>query len=175
MSVVPLVTARLRIRRLRPADAEALHRIYGDPDAMRYVGREGRPRDRARTEQILAELIRIERRLGFGLWAVVLTAERRMIGIAGVTLVEDVGPDIELVYLLEQAAWGYGYATEAARACLDAAFGPLGLDRVVALAYREKAASIRVMEKLRMRRAGTAEAYGRTLVRYEADATSSPR
>ena len=111
MSVVPLVTARLRIRRLTPEDAEALHRIYGDPETMRYVGRDGRPRDRARTEEILAELIRIERRLGFGLWA----------------------------------------------------------------AYPENAASIRMMEKLPMRPAGTAEAYGRTLVRYEADATSSPR
>jgi len=65
---------------------------------------------------------------------------------------------------------GEGRATEAARACLAAALGPLGLKRVVALAYPENAQSVRIMQKLGMRDTGTVTAYGHELVCYEATA-----
>ena len=90
-----------------------------------------------------------------------------MIGVCGVVHVDGTGPDVELVYEFQRSAWGQGYATEAARACLAAAFGPLGLERVVALAYPENAQSIRIMQKFGMRDAGTIDAYGHELVCYE--------
>ena len=101
---------------------------------------------------------------GFSLWAVELLDTREMIGVCGVVHVDGTGPDVELVYEFQRSAWGQGYATEAARACLDAALGPLGLRRVIALAYPENAQSIRIMQKLGMRDQGTIDAYGHQLV-----------
>jgi ribosomal-protein-alanine N-acetyltransferase len=168
VEALPITTPRLRIRELRPDDADALHRIYGDPEAMRYVGAAGRPRSRRQTAEILARLIASRRRHGYGLWAATLREGGGMIGMCGITPVEDEGPDVELVYLLQRDHWGQGYATEMARACLDAGFAEFRLDRIVALAYPDNAASIGVMRKAGMRPAGTTRAYGRELVRYEA-------
>jgi RimJ/RimL family protein N-acetyltransferase len=93
-----------------------------------------------------------------------------VIGVAGLVLVEMVGPEVEVVYELVRERWGMGIATEVAAACLDVAFGPLGLGRVVALSYPENAPSVRVMQKIGMRDDGAITAYGRRMVRYVADA-----
>ena len=71
-------------------------------------------------------------------------------GEAGLQLLE-AGPDVELGYTLARAAWGRGYATEAARAVLRWAFAGLRLPRVVAVADPANTASLRVLEKLGMR------------------------
>lgn len=171
MALLPITTARLRIRALRREDADALHRIYGDPEAMRFVGRTGRPRTRAQTGAIVETLVADAQRDGYGLWSATLAGNGEMIGLCGLTPVADTGgDDVELVYLLERPHWGRGYATEMARACLAAGFGALGLPRIIALAYPENAASIAVMRKCGMRAAGQMHAHGRELVCYEARA-----
>jgi [ribosomal protein S5]-alanine N-acetyltransferase len=58
-------------------------------------------------------------------------------------------------YCLDDAAWGHGYATEAARALLQWAFGTLDLNRVQAETDTRNAASARVLEKLGFVREGT--------------------
>ena len=156
------------IRELREADVDGAHRVYGDPDVMRYVGADGKPRTREETAAGVARMMDGQRRNGFSLWAVELVETGEMIGVCGVVHVDGAGPDVELVYEFQRSAWGRGYATEAARACLAAALGPLGLKRVIVLAYPENAQSIRVMHKLGMRDAGIVTAYGRQLVCYEA-------
>jgi RimJ/RimL family protein N-acetyltransferase len=165
---LPIVTPRLLIRGLRRDDLGPLHRIYGDPEAMRHVGRHRRARSREQTEAILAGLIADRARNRFGLWAATLRHGGEMIGLCGLTPVEAAGPEVELVYLLERSRWGRGYATEMASASLAAGFAAFGLERIVALAYPENGASIRVMRKCGMRAAGTAFAHGHELVRYEA-------
>ena len=168
--LLPIRTERLTLRALADGDGDALHRVYGDPEAMRYVA-SGAVFTREQTEASLARQIRHQQRHGFGMW-MVETAERS-IGVAGLVTVEGNGPDVEVVYELERSAWGRGYATEAARACLEAGFGPLGLRRIVALAYSENTASINVMRKLGMAPAGSVVAYGTDLVRYEARSASA--
>ena len=165
---LPLTTTRLQIRLLQPDDADALYRIYGDPEAMRYVGSSGRARSRHQTAKSLAQFIADRERNGYGLWATDLRESGRMIGMCGLIPVEGTGPDVEVVYVLEQPAWGQGYATEMARACLDAGFASFGLERIIALAYPENGPSIRVMQKAGMQAAGTMHAHGHDLVCYEA-------
>jgi ribosomal-protein-alanine N-acetyltransferase len=46
---------------------------------------------------------------------------------------------------------GGGYATEAGRAVLDFAFGPAGLERLIAITREDNLASRRVMAKLGFR------------------------
>jgi RimJ/RimL family protein N-acetyltransferase len=95
-----------------------------------------------------------------------------VIGVAGLVLVELVGPEVEVVYELVRDQWGRGMATEVAGACVAVAFGELGLALVVALSYPETP-SVRVMQKIGMRDDGEFEAYGRRMVRYMSDAPPS--
>ena len=76
-------------------------------------------------------------------------ASGRLVGEAGLQPL-DGGPDVELTYTLARAAWGRGYATEAARAVLRWAFAGLLLPRVEAVADPGNHASLRVLEKAGM-------------------------
>ena len=58
-------------------------------------------------------------------------------------------------YCFAEASWGQGYATEAARALLDWAFGTFDLNRVQAETDTRNLASARVLEKLGFVREGT--------------------
>jgi RimJ/RimL family protein N-acetyltransferase len=147
-----------------------LQLLYGDPVAMRYVGSEGAARPPEQTAAGVARLIEHQRRHGFSLWAVIESDSGDVIGVAGLVLVELVGPEVEVVYELVRDHWGRGFATEVAGACLAVAFGELGLARVVALSYPENSPSVRVMQKIGMSDDGEFEAYGRRMVRYVSDA-----
>ena len=56
--------------------------------------------------------------------------------------------ELEIGWTFAQEFWNRGYATEAAAACRDHAFGELGRDRVISLIARGNLASIRVAEKI---------------------------
>jgi RimJ/RimL family protein N-acetyltransferase len=159
----PLLTERLELRRFTPSDLEPLLGVFGDPEVMRYVGAERRPLDRTEVAALLARAEAQWQRQGFGLLAVVERATGRLIGEAGIQPLEQ-GPDIETGYTLARAAWGRGYATEAARAILAWAFVGLGLQRLVAVADPANAASLRVLDKLGMQRLGVRHCYNARMV-----------
>ena len=161
-----LTTPRLLLRPFTIADAPAIHAVYSDPEVMRYVGN-GAVSSLAATEKMLRDYVDHQRRRGFSFWAVVHRESGELIGDAGLYG----GDEVELGYTLARAWWGRGYATEAARAWLDAAFGAHGLREVVALAEPGNPASGRVLEKVGMTRAGTRVAYGREHVVYRAQNT----
>lgn len=161
---LPLETERLSIRPLVEADAAALHEIWSDPEAMRYI-------PSGPLEALDDALARVRRQIerhersGLALWAVVERASGEVIGCCGLYPVEGSGPDVEVAYHFSRRRWGRGYATEAARACVDAG-RRAGLERIVAFAFPENCASTRVMEKIGMRYDGRVELYGSKLVRY---------
>jgi [ribosomal protein S5]-alanine N-acetyltransferase len=144
--------------------------VFGDPEVMRFSG--GGARSAAGTLERVRGLIAHQERHGFSKWGVCERASGDLVGDCGIQLLEG-GPDVELGFHLRASVWGRGYATEAARACLDAAFTELGLDEVIAIVAPGNAASVRVLEKIGMRPAGEREALGRTwdlftAVRYRA-------
>jgi RimJ/RimL family protein N-acetyltransferase len=75
-------------------------------------------------------------------------ADAAVVGTAGLRPLEDIG--LEVFYSLAPGSWGKGYATEAARAVLDRALGPLGLPEVLAEIDAGNTASIAVIERLGM-------------------------
>ena len=162
---VPPETERLSFRPLDPEDAEAMHAVWGDPEVMRYL-----PGDPSASVQETAErVVRHVKRFaetGYGLCAVVERDGGRVVGVCGLFPIEWIGPEVEVAYHFARDVWNRGYATEAARAWVEAAFGQLGLDRVVALAYPANGASTRVMEKVGMRLEREVDRYGETLVQY---------
>jgi len=143
---------------------------YGDPEVMRFSlsGACSAEASLARLRRLIAH----DERHGFSKWGVCERASGLLVGDCGIQLLED-GPDVELGFHLRRSVWGRGYATEAARACLDAAFASLELDQVIAIVAPGNAASVRVLEKIGMRPAGKRQALGRTwdlftAVRYRA-------
>jgi RimJ/RimL family protein N-acetyltransferase len=151
-------TPRLLLRPFGPGDAVLVHRVYSDPDVMRYVAT-GPMADLAVTERLLADYAAHQKRLGYSFWAVVERSSGLLIGDAG--LYRTPAGEVELGYTLGAEWWGHGYATEAASAWLECAFSSLGIFEVVALAEPANIASLHVLEKLGMRRTGERMAFGR--------------
>ena len=138
-------TPRLQVRRLEDADLDALLAVYGDAEAMRWVG-DGRPLDRARCEEWLAVTRRNVATRGYGMCAVVERASGAVVGFCG--LVHPGGEtEAELKYALRREHWGRGYASEAAAALLAHGAAAHGLRRVVATAAPGNLASHRVLLK----------------------------
>jgi RimJ/RimL family protein N-acetyltransferase len=171
--ILPVETDRLRLRSLEPDDAEGLFKVYGDAETMRHVGRTGRPVvDLAAAHRAVETLRGNEAAHGFSLWALDESEGDPLVGVAGLAMVEGVGPEVEAAYILRRDRWGRGYATEALRAVLEIGHEQLGLGRIVALAYAENDPSRRVMEKAGMRPDGTVEAYGRRMTRHVSSRSS---
>ena len=162
---LPLLTPRLELRRFEARTWSRSPSCSATPRSCATWGRTRRPLDAG---QVAASRRRADEHWeeqGFGPLAVVERASGRLIGEAGLQLLE-AGPDIELTYTLARAAWGRGYATEAARAVLLWGFSGLRLQRIVAVACPANAASLRVLEKLGMAPVGTRDCYGARLAEY---------
>jgi RimJ/RimL family protein N-acetyltransferase len=140
-----LETERLQLRQLKPSDVDALELVLGDPVAMKFYPA---PYTREEvTEWIGRNIARYETE-GFGLWAMVLKSSGELIGDCGCVTQEVEGrKEIEIAYHVRRDLWGNGYATEAARACMDYAFSRLGTRRVISIIKPDNLSSRRVAEK----------------------------
>lgn len=92
--------------------------------------------------------------LGYGVWVAVGRDPRTVVGSAGFIAPPDHGT-IELGYGIHPDHRGLGYATEAAAALVRFGLHRDGVRRVTAECEQENAASIRVLEKIGMRRLDT--------------------
>ena len=95
------------------------------------------------------------RERGFGLYATELAAERRFIGYVGLLIPRfkaHFTPCVEIVWRLDAHYWGRGLATEGARAVVRHAFESLALPALVSFTVPRNVRSMRVMEKIGMKR-----------------------
>lgn len=144
--MVELVTARLRLRQFAESDLDAYAALCADPEVMRYIA-DGATLDREQTWRQIAMFLGHWTLRGYGLFAIEPRLGGPMIGFAGLWHPEG-WPGVEFGWRLARSAWGHGYATEAAVAARDWAFGTLSLDRFVSVIDQDNARSIRVAEKL---------------------------
>jgi RimJ/RimL family protein N-acetyltransferase len=149
---------RLHLRVPSMADLDALAAMWTDPETMRYIGK-GVPWTRDEVSARIERGARAHAERGFCFWTVVRNDDGEVLGQAGVTAIDFNGPEIELGYRLGRQHWGHGYATEAAALAAAQAFGPLGLERLVAVAYPENVASRRVLTKVGFRETGASDRY----------------
>jgi RimJ/RimL family protein N-acetyltransferase len=165
MTEVSLETDRLRLRFFGPADHEPYAAMCADAEVMRYIGT-GVALSAADAWRSMAGILGHWHLLGYGMFALELKGTGAFAGRAG--FINPPGwPGFELGWGLAREHWGKGLAVEAAKACLDYAFGPLRRDRVISLIRPENQRSIRVAERLGQRLTGEVELLGSRALRYE--------
>src|SRR5262245_41734939 len=111
-------TPRLRLRPWTDRDRGAFAELHADPDVMLD---QGGPIDRAASDEKLDWYNEAFEKLGFCSWALE-SRDGQFLGYAGIMPVElphPLGTHHEAVWRLKRSAWGYGYASEAAKAALQ--------------------------------------------------------
>jgi [ribosomal protein S5]-alanine N-acetyltransferase len=149
-----LHTARLRLRPFADADAEALFALHSSAHVLRYW--DSPPwSEPARAQRFLATCRQMADDGTGARVAMDRVADGAFLGWCGLTGWNPVYRSASLGYCLGEAAWGQGYATEAAHALLQWAFDSLDLNRVQAETDTRNLASARVLEKIGFVREGT--------------------
>ncbi|HLL69907.1 MAG TPA: GNAT family N-acetyltransferase [Pyrinomonadaceae bacterium] len=165
-----LETSRLRLRPCRLEDLELVQALWTNERVRRFLfdGRVISP-DEARSF-VEASLANFEQ-YGYGLWLVFARGAKQFVGFAGFLRSEEGMPN--LIYGIHPDFWSEGYATEAAGAVLSYAFESLGLSQVKADVDEPNVESVRVLEKLGMKRVNRAVVNGRTLLYFERQHTEN--
>jgi RimJ/RimL family protein N-acetyltransferase len=146
-------TERLVLRPWQTGDFEAIHAIHSSAEVTRFIP--WGPRGEADTRATLAR--RAQRRVlaedGDGIaFAVALRDGADVIGELSLTLASREHEDAEIGFLFLPDHHGRGYGSEAVRALIALAFEGVGLHRVHGRADSRNTASLRLMERLGMRR-----------------------
>jgi RimJ/RimL family protein N-acetyltransferase len=146
-----LKTERLRLRKAKLADAEAIFRQYAqDPEVTRYVSwRAHRNLDETR-EYVQMCLLAWD--VGKAFHWVIESAEDKQ--VMGMIIARVNAEKWELGYVLARAYWRQGYMTEALKAIIAWALKQKEIHRVWAVCDVDNLASARVMEKIGMAREG---------------------
>ena len=134
-----LETARLRLRAPHRGDVKAIVRLAGDRCVAENTARIPHPYTASDAEEFIAA---VNRQDGEATFMIMFAGEA-----VGACSVEPRDGGAEIGYWLGVPYWGRGYATEAARALIDHAFGDLGHDVLGAGARVHNPASRRVLEK----------------------------
>ncbi|MFV2019530.1 GNAT family N-acetyltransferase [Micromonospora sp. LOL_023] len=146
-----LSTERLLLRHWRESDLEPWVAMNADPQVREFFP------GLATREQSAATMLRCQTGLeqrGWGWWAVEVLDTSEFIGMTGLDPVDANMPSggVEIGWRLRRSAWGHGYASEAARACLAYGFDELALPEIVALTAAGNLRSQAVMRRIGMTR-----------------------
>ncbi|MFE6820029.1 GNAT family N-acetyltransferase [Streptomyces sp. NPDC057677] len=146
-----LRTERLVLRPWRDSDRAPWAAMNADPEVREHLGE---PLTREQSDAVLSAMRADFRARGFGWWALEARGTGEFVGRAGLDVV---GPDlpfagVDVGWRLTRSAWGNGYATEAALACLAFGFETLGLPEVIATTTVRNLRSQAVMRRIGMTR-----------------------
>ncbi len=143
-------TERIGLRQWKDSDEPVFVEMNMDKNVMEFFP------SILSAEETLAMIERIKKLIAennFGLWGAEIKHTKEFIGFVGLSIPRfqmDFTPCVEIGWRLAHKHWGYGYATEAAAACLDYGFNNLKINEIVAFTSVLNARSINVMKKIGM-------------------------
>ncbi|MBR0655647.1 bifunctional GNAT family N-acetyltransferase/(deoxy)nucleoside triphosphate pyrophosphohydrolase [Plastoroseomonas arctica] len=154
----PLRTERFRLRALRAEDAPDLHRLVNDWDVAKMLARVPFPYPRPLADEFIAST-HVSMAAGSA-WHLAITGQEGesevLVGCVGITR-DPESRAAELGYWIGRRFWGHGAASEAAGRLLRWSLANLPIDRVVASALLENAASQAVLRRIGFRESGMGE------------------
>ncbi len=148
--IIELKTGRLRLRQWKQEDYPAFAKLNADPEVMKYYPEMLNEKDSNDMAQRFEALLAYR---GWGFWVVEKLDEKKFMGFVGLhepTYDLPITPCVEIGWRLAKEYWGYGYASEAAKASLAVAFKKLDLPEVYSFTSVLNKKSQAVMEKLGM-------------------------
>lgn len=144
-------TPRLIIRPWQESDRAPFAAMGADPEVMAHFPALLSP---AESDAMVDRIGLMLADQGFGFWAVERRDSGDFIGFCGLNRVNFLCPvagEVEIGWRLVRAAWGQGFAREAAQICLDWGFAH-GLTRIVSFTVPANVRSWGLMERLGMQR-----------------------
>ncbi len=151
--MIELDTPRLRLRQWRDADRDPFAAMNQDAEVMEFfIAPDLRVQSDAAIDWWSAQL----EEKGWSNWALELRSTGEFIGFTGLSVPRITfafSPCVEIGWRLSRRFWGRGYATEAARASLEAGFERIGLQEIVSLTTLANRRSRALMERIGMRNA----------------------
>jgi RimJ/RimL family protein N-acetyltransferase len=145
-------TSRLELRPWTPEDLDAFHAIWGDPEVVFWGPAKDRDASRAVMEKVRARCA--GRPWPVGWHAIVEREGARIVGNLVLQPAPFAPEDLEVGWHLKHDAWGRGYATEAAKALIEAAFERLPVPRLTCAILPYNLRSQRVAARLGFQRVG---------------------
>jgi RimJ/RimL family protein N-acetyltransferase len=146
-----LKTERLRLRKAKLADADAIFREYAqDPEVTKYVSWRAHQNLEETREYVQMCLLAWD--VGKAFHWVIESAEDKQ--VMGMIIARVNAEKWELGYVLARPHWRQGYMTEALKAIIAWALKQKEIHRVWAVCDVDNVASARVMEKIGMQREG---------------------
>ena len=145
-----IATPRLGLRHWNDADLAPFIEMNSDPAVMEYFPK------LLTAAEAAAMVERIRRHFGehhFGLFAVEEKSTQSFIGFTGLAIPRFESfftPCVEIGWRLKRSCWNQGFATEAARACLQYGFETIQLQRIVSFTSVQNYRSENIMKKLGM-------------------------
>lgn len=142
-----LTTERLRFRLLEKADYERFLPFFEDPLSYQYWPTGGKDGRALCTEWLEKQRWRYTTNRG-GAMAILEKGTDAVVGFCGL-LIQDVDKrqELEVGYSMLPAQWGKGFATEAARACMEYAFERELAESLISIIQVDNLPSRRVAEK----------------------------
>lgn len=152
-----LKTERLGLRNWLPSDELPFIEMCQDEAVMEHF-------PKTLSEEETVDLIyRLKTHFdtyGYTYFAVDVLKTSEFIGFAGLKNQDwesDFTPCVDIGWRLKRSAWGKGYATEAARGCMEAAFSIFNFQEVLSFTTDTNTASEHVMKKIGMELIGTVQ------------------
>ncbi len=155
MSIIDMIeTDRLVLRSWCEDDIVPFSKMNSDKEVMEYL-----PKclSLEETVQFYNRIVAEHDRFGYGLYAVETKSSGSFIGYVGFHNFDfdaEFSPGVEIGWRLAKEYWGHGYATEAAKACLDFAFRRKLFDKIYSFTSIGNHRSERVMQKIGMKHQG---------------------
>ncbi|BCN26167.1 GNAT family N-acetyltransferase [Vibrio alfacsensis] len=142
-----LYTERLILRLVSVEDAPFILELYNQPDFYRFVG-DKQIRSLEEAERYIQDnMLRMQERKGVSLLVVETKANNQPIGICGLVK-RDTLTAFDIGYGYLPAAYGKGYAIEAAQAVMRHARDGMQIENLVAITNNDNLRSISLLGKL---------------------------